>query len=203
MTEFEGARKTADCEDEALSERSSSSTESEGRETSPKEADLVPSPQAQPIEPSAFNAPDRLTVVKQLIETVSLDGCPDDLQAQLRDDAIALYAALEPRDAIESAIGRLLVGATNLSMAAMGRAADPNRSAEARAIESRSATKGAQVLVELVKAIDQHRGRSQHSVQVGQVKVEAGGKAIVGNVRARESQEPVESRQRASDDCED
>jgi hypothetical protein len=47
-----------------------------------------------------------------------------------------------------------------------------------------NATKGALVVTELTKAYDARRGRGKQTVNVGQVNVEAGGQAVVGNVTA-------------------
>jgi hypothetical protein len=48
--------------------------------------------------------------------------------------------------------------------------------------ELKHATKGALAIAELVKAFDGHRGRGKQNVTVGQVSVESGGQAVVGNV---------------------
>ena len=52
------------------------------------------------------------------------------------------------------------------------------------------ATKGALVLAQLTKAYDGRRVRAKQNVNVGQVKVEAGGQAVVGNVTSGSSEVP-------------
>jgi hypothetical protein len=53
---------------------------------------------------------------------------------------------------------------------------------EQRDMELKSATRGALVIAELTKAYDGRRARDKQTVNVGQVNVEAGGQAVVGNV---------------------
>jgi hypothetical protein len=138
---------------------------------------------------------DALSVAYQLIQTVTVpSGVGDEYAGELRTDAVALYKSIEPRDAIESVLARLLVGITNGAMASMGRAAANDVSPDAREIDMRTAVKCTLAATEISKALDNRRGQRSRNVTVGQVKVESGGQAIVGNVgarpRAEQSAEP-------------
>jgi hypothetical protein len=55
-------------------------------------------------------------------------------------------------------------------------------SSERRDIELKAAFEGAGVLAKLLEAFDSHRGHGNRRVTVGNVNVESGGQAIVGNV---------------------
>jgi hypothetical protein len=88
-----------------------------------------------------------------------------------------------------------MVGISNMSMDALSRAKRTDRF-DVRELELKSATKGALVAAELAKAYDARRDRGKQTVNVGQVDVEAGGQAVVGNVNpgARPA-EPAEAAQ--------
>ena len=55
---------------------------------------------------------------------------------------------------------------------------------DVRELELKNATKGALVAAELAKAYDARRDRGKQTVNVGQADVEAGGRAVVGNVNS-------------------
>ena len=55
---------------------------------------------------------------------------------------------------------------------------------EWRTEELKNATRVAPVVMELLETLDRHRGRGKQNVAVGQVTVESGGQAIVGNVNS-------------------
>ncbi|HAN62623.1 MAG TPA: hypothetical protein DCQ79_01935 [Rhizobiales bacterium] len=109
----------------------------------------------------------------------------------LRNDAIALYAAIEPRDAVESLLARIMVGLGNGVMDCLGRAAESGDWLEPRKVNLGFAVKGGLAVAQIVKALDHHRGQDRQKVTVGQVNVESGGQAIVGNVGRRGRREQV------------
>jgi hypothetical protein len=114
------------------------------------------------------------------------EGPSEGSRGRLMDGARALYRSLEPRDAFESILARLAVGVTNSTMDCLGQAAMCNQASPARGLNLRYGMKGAGVAVDLIKALDSHRGRGRQQVTVGNVNVESGGRAIVGNVESGE-----------------
>jgi hypothetical protein len=88
---------------------------------------------------------------------------------------------METRDALESIYNRLLVVMTQGAMSSIANAMRISEPV-ARETEMRMGIKCAQAFTELAKALDAHRGQGAKSVNVGQVNVEAGAQAIVGNV---------------------
>lgn len=105
------------------------------------------------------------------------------------EGAVALYAEIGPRDGLESVMARVAVALGNGVMDCFGRAGRSGNFLSVRDINLRHAIKGVNALAELVKAFDNHRGRNQQKVTVGQVNVQSGAQAIVGNVGARERQD--------------
>ena len=88
---------------------------------------------------------------------------------------------METRDALESIYNRLLVALTQGAMSSIANAMKTSEPV-ARETEMRLGIKCAKAFTELAKALDAHRGQGAKSVNVGQVNVEAGAQAIVGNV---------------------
>ena len=103
---------------------------------------------------------------------------------------------MDPKDPGESAICRLVVALTSASMQSLGRAAhsDVLRYQETHL---RMGTKGALAVGELIKLLDTLRGRNPPSVNVGQVNVQSGGQAIVGNV-GREARKDKDDEDKAA-----
>jgi hypothetical protein len=104
------------------------------------------------------------------------------MQNELMDNAVDLYRSLQPQDPIESIIDRVLVAVTNSTMDCFARAAQCNESPAARHLNLRDGMKGARVVTDMVKHRDMRRGQTRQAVTVGNVSVQAGGQAIVGNV---------------------
>jgi hypothetical protein len=78
-------------------------------------------------------------------------------------------------------LDRLLVGTYNAAMNCFGRAAITSNT-HALQVNLRYGTKNADTFGDLMKLRDARRGESRESITVGEVKVEAGGQAIVGKV---------------------
>jgi hypothetical protein len=116
---------------------------------------------------------------------LSLDtsGFSEEEALILKRASVARYTEFASTDATERVLATLSVGLQNAVMTSLQYAANANTS-EARAAELRNATRGAKVVADLVGALDRHRGRGKQDVQVGQVTVERGGQAVVGNVSA-------------------
>jgi hypothetical protein len=93
----------------------------------------------------------------------------------------ALYTQFDAADAVESVLARQAAGLNMMVMDCLQRASNTDSLIQ-RELELKYATKGAEVITRLVEAFDGHRGRGKQNVTVGNVNVESGGQAVVGNV---------------------
>ena len=99
--------------------------------------------------------------------------------------AVDLYRGLAPQDSLDALAATLAVSVSNASLDCLAQAArvDP-RHLEHRDLNLKYGLKGATVAAELLRLLESRRGQGSKSVTVGNVKVEAGGQAIVGNVNS-------------------
>ena len=96
-----------------------------------------------------------------------------------------LYERLAPRDAQASILSLLAVSVTNASLDCLALAARvPPDNEPVRELNLRYGLKAAAVAADLIKALDDRQREKSDKVTVGAVNVEAGGQAIVGNVRS-------------------
>ena len=93
-----------------------------------------------------------------------------------------LFRGLGSQNATESILDRLTVAASNSAMNSYARSIATAAYPNAVDIHLRHATQTTQVLIKLVEA--KARLRDPNRLTVRNVKVEAGGQAIVGNVEA-------------------
>ena len=106
-----------------------------------------------------------------------------DVTRMIGEGAVDLYQGLEPKNGLEAAISMLLVGVTNAALDCTSIAARISpQDMEARELNLRCGFKGAQVAAQLAETLQKIRGNAPKDVKVGQVNVESGGQAIVGNV---------------------
>jgi hypothetical protein len=117
-------------------------------------------------------------------------SCPQHkgVDSVLKHGAQGLVDEFAATDAVESTLAPVIVGIRNAVMS--GLYAATISSAERRDIELQTALKGASVLAQLLEAFDSHRGKGHRRVTVGNVNVESGAQAIVGNVEATPRPEP-------------
>jgi hypothetical protein len=117
----------------------------------------------------------------QVDRSVSIQ-CPDDqvVDMALKHGAVGLRDEFAPADAVESTLASVTVGLRNAVLASFAMAT--KGICERRDIELSTAFKGARVLAELLEAFDAHRGHGNRRINVGNVNVESGAQAIVGNV---------------------
>ncbi len=111
-----------------------------------------------------------------------------------------LYNNFAPRDAADATLAALIIGISSAALECMAEAQSYKEYAEIRDMNLRNGFRGAEVTAQLVKAFDQRRDEKPKSVNVGNVNVEAGGQAIVGNVESadrdrRTSDEPAPKKQ--------
>jgi hypothetical protein len=95
--------------------------------------------------PVRLDEPDSLIVAQQVTESLNVPrGIERDLQDQLRDETIALYAAIGPRDAAESVLARLLVATSNAAMDCYRRSASNEAWPRVRDVDLRNGIKASQ-----------------------------------------------------------
>jgi hypothetical protein len=144
------------------------------------EADLhAHSAASAKLSPWQQRQPGKNLLNHQLLRAVDTSHASGWRADQLRNDAVALYSALQSEDAIESILDRLIVANSCSAMACHARIATTSNP---KLVETflRYAEKHSRVTIDLVEARDNRR--TPKKVMVGNVKVEAGGAAIVGNV---------------------
>ncbi len=108
----------------------------------------------------------------------------DKVRNTMAEGSLDLYHGLQPRNALESAISMLLVGVTNASLDCLSLAARIHpEELQVRDLNLRHGLRGAEVAAKLAEALETCRGNTPGNVKVGNVKVESGGQAIVGNVQ--------------------
>jgi hypothetical protein len=107
------------------------------------------------------------------------------------DGAHALYLDFQIADPIDSILATLTCVLFSTTTDAAARA-KWSQTIEQREMELKSANRGARMVINLTEAYDRRRARKQ-TVNVGQVKVEAGGQAVVGNVTSGPSVDKVTS----------
>ncbi len=121
------------------------------------------------------------TIVAQLADTIPCSPTSADHQVLL-DEAVAAYKLMNPADPADSAICRFIVALTNTGMDSLKRATAEAGLPLIQERDLKLGMKAATTLVELIKAFDSRPGRKPPNVSVGQVNVQSGGQAIVGNV---------------------
>jgi hypothetical protein len=103
-----------------------------------------------------------------------------------------LYERLAPRDAQDSILALLTVSVANASLDCLALAARvPPDYLDVRELNLRYGFKGAAVAAELIKAREDRHREKADKVTVGAVNVEAGGQAIVGNVKSARDSAPT------------
>jgi hypothetical protein len=98
--------------------------------------------------------------------------------------AIDLFESLKPADGIEGMLATQMVGTHNAAVESLRRAMVYNQSLEAHKVYLSQAERMMGMYMRQVDALAKHRGKAQPNITVGQVNVESGGRAIVGNVAA-------------------
>ena len=103
-----------------------------------------------------------------------------------------LYLGIQPKTALEAILASLIVGISNASNECLAQATQvtPDH-VQFRDVNLRHALKGATVVTQLIEALERVRGNGPRNVSVGNVNVQSGGQAIVGNVQAGQRGEEV------------
>ena len=171
-------------------------TKKENETVEPQASEALPSAKTEAVEISERNKRGSdLLATMQVALSLNTSGFSDEDSIVLRKESVARYREFASADETERSLATLAVGLQNAAMTSLEHAASADM-LEARSEELRNATRAARAVSELLEAFDRHRGRGKQSVTVGQVTVETGGQAIVGNVNS-------EGRRNTPDDMED
>ena len=132
--------------------------------------------------------------------TLKALGFSEEDSSALKSASVARYREFAPVDATEKILASLSVGMQNASMTSLQHAAEVN-CFDVRNQELRNADRAAKTVIDALAELDRHRGRKNQDVQIGQVTVESGGQAVVGNVNSegRPNSKPEETHD-ATDD---
>ena len=124
----------------------------------------------------------------KMIEIMGLIHMPPSLGEVQRQalyvKAIDLFESLKPADGLEGMLALQMVGTHNAAMEILRRAMIYRQSLEAQKVYLSQAERMMGMYMRQVDALAKHRGKAQPNITVGQVNVESGGQAIVGNVAA-------------------
>jgi len=97
-------------------------------------------------------------------------------------DTLEQLIAYKPKDVLEGMLVSQMVGTHNAAMQCLASAQVPNQSFEVREQMLKHAAKLMGIFTRQVEALDKHRNRGQQKITVEHVTVNAGGKAIIGDV---------------------
>ena len=126
--------------------------------------------------------------VAKMMEILSLISVPPSTGEAQREalyvKSIDLFESLKPADGLEGMLAVQMVGTHNAAVESLRRAMIYNQSLEAQKVYLSQAERLMGMYMRQVDALAKHRGKAQPNITVGQVNVESGGRAIVGNVAA-------------------
>jgi hypothetical protein len=127
----------------------------------------------------------------KLTEILSLIPMPPSIGDAAREalyvKAIDLFESIGPADGIEGMLAAQMVGTHNATMECLRRAMIYNQSLEGQKVYLSQAARLMSIYTRHVDALAKHRGKARPNITVGQLNVESGGQAIVGNVEAARS----------------
>jgi hypothetical protein len=134
-----------------------------------------------------------LLAVLQVQQSVQVPSGASEQMYSLTRGAIARYRDFAPADATERHLVTLCVGLENAVMVSLRHAAGTDV-LPVRTEELKHAMSATRAVTKLLDTLERRRGRGKQSVTVGQVTVETGGQAIVGNVNS-ESRRSTKSKE--------
>ena len=139
--------------------------------------------------------PDPNLLVHQLTRSVDLAYLTGPRAKELKQDTLRLYSALRPTNPVDSMLCRQIVALHNAAMGSLGRAAN-TANLRSQEVNLRYGLKAASVFGELSKLRNVLSGHGGESISVGQVRVEAGGQAIVGRVEVTDRRKKRSAQQK-------
>lgn len=111
----------------------------------------------------------------------------DDIIEKL-NSCLSILQSIQPQDQMETLLVVQMMTTHNTSMECLRRANISNQTFEGRTMALNQAAKFLRLYMDQLNTLNRHRGKGQQNLIVGQVNVESGGQAIVGNV-AKDTQE--------------
>ncbi len=155
------------------------------------DVDTVPSSETDPIKVADVHiASDPLAIMSDSLAAIQVSwslkmpsGLSDPDRKKISEASMARYREFAPADATERLLASLSVSLQSAAMTSLQYAAG-TKSLPARTEELNNAIKAARAAAELLGQLGLRRGRGKQTVAVGQVTVETGGQAIVGNVNS-------------------
>lgn len=170
--------------------------EAQANEAPPQANEALPSAKMEAVERRERNQKGSdLLAATQVALTLDTFSFSDEDSAALKRACVARYGEFALADETERLLATLSIGLQNAAMTSLQYVAADD-TFRGRSEELRNATSAAKTIVDLLDALDRHRGRGKQNATVGQVTVETGGQAIVGNVNS-------EGRRNKPDDTED
>jgi len=103
---------------------------------------------------------------------------------ELREDACKLYKGLHPRNTSEAMLATLAVGLFNASLGSIAEGTRQDTPPAVRDINLKNGIKAAASVGDFLEKLRAMQSGNYQTVRVGNVNVEAGGQAIVGNVQS-------------------
>ena len=133
-------------------------------------------------------------VVESLWSSKHSDRATSDRIMQAAYDTLK---GIAPRSELEGMLAAQMIGAYNAPMECLRRAMIPEQTFEGRDQNLKHAAKLMSIYERQLAALDKHRGNGQQKITVEHVTVEAGGQAIVGNVRQDGGEQQQKAEQQA------
>jgi hypothetical protein len=125
------------------------------------------------------------TLADQVVRSLWLANAKEDERDRLHMAALATLVSIAPKDEIEGMLAGQMVAAHAASMECYRRAMIGQQGHEARQSNLSHAGKLSRTYVQLLEALNRHRGKTgQQKVTVEHVHVHAGAQAVVGTVEA-------------------
>ena len=124
-------------------------------------------------------------IANQTVHSLWLAHADEDGRDKLHSAALATLVSIAPKDEVEGMLAAQMVAAHSASMECYRRAMIGEQSLEGRQSNLSHAGKLSRTYVQLLEALNRHRGKAGHQkVTVEHVHVHAGGQAVVGTVEA-------------------
>jgi hypothetical protein len=138
-----------------------------------------------------------LSVIHQVLNALWMP-CSTDKQTRDREAAalIAAMADLAPRDGAEGMLAAQMIATHHSAMECFRRAMLQGQTFEGREANLKHAVRLSKAYIDLLAALNKHRGRGQQKITVEHVTVEAGGQAIVGSVQTGDNSQSGQAQTR-------
>lgn len=120
------------------------------------------------------------SLMTQLVNALSPDGLAD---TKVCNNALAMAYNIRPRDEIEGMLISQMIATHQLSMDNLRQAGKSEMPSESRSMFTNSSTKLSRTYIAQMEALQRYRGKGEQKMTVEHVHINAGGQAIIGNVK--------------------